>query len=205
MNVKKAGNKFLIFGFVVIASVYAWEYFDSPSDTKEKKEEVKVVVIGKQSYKDNGNPIYRKKELVPIKGGMRLVTNCRGIDEIGVLPPGKNTVTIKHRRSTLVKGNRCSQAIDKPIKLSGWKVKKEWVNELPLPMRPPGNAFVLRDKKTGKIVAWTNIKTGGISKLKRPKKYKGPLQIEHFANIVASITSIQIGYDGSSATFEFTW
>lgn len=159
---------------------------------------------GSAPTKNYGSPRYAKKIITPIENGVRLQTPCRGVDEVGLLPAGKNAVEILHRRSSLTRGNRCSQSFDEPIELSGWQVEKEWRNELTLPVKPPGNSFVLRNK-SGKIVAWTNISTGGKAYLRRPSGEDGELQIEHFANIVANINSMQIGWDGSFATFEFRW
>ncbi len=185
---------------IIATVIYIFSFIDL---NKEQGDSNKKTQNGE--FKSYGPPMYAKKEITKINGGVRLKTNCRGVDIIGILPAEKDVVKIRHRRSHLTKENRCSQAINKPIKVSGKKIKDEWINELTLPTKPQGNSFVLRDIKTGRIVAWTGIKEGGIAKLKRPKNCKGPLQIEHFANIVASITSIQIGYDGSSATFEFYW
>ena len=192
----KIFRKILAIMAVVAIAIYIFSIENNNNNKGQKKQ---------RRNKSYGPPMYAKKEITKINGGIRLKTNCRGIDVVGILPAGKDVVKIKHRRSHLTKENRCSQAIDKPIKVSGKKIKDEWINELTLPTKPQGNSFVLRDLKTGRVVAWTGIKEGGIAKLKRPKNCKGPLQIEHFANIVASITSIQIGYDGSSATFEFYW
>lgn len=159
---------------------------------------------GSAPTKNYGSPRYAEKIKTPIEDGIRLQTNCRGIDNIGILPADKDEVEIIHLRSNLVKEERCSQSFDEPIKLSGWQVEKEYKNSLTLHGKPPGNSFVLRNND-GDIVAWTNISKGGRTHLRRPPGNAENLKIQHFANIVVDINGVEIGWDGSSATFEFHW
>ena len=154
--------------------------------------------------KNYGSPQYAEKIKTPLENGLRLKTNCRGIDNIGILPAGKDVVEITHLRSNLIKEERCSQSFDEQIKLSGWNVEREYVNSLTLPTKQPGNSFVLRNN-AGDIVAWTNISKGRKSYLRRPPGNTEDLKIQHFANIIVDINGIEIGWDGSSVKFEFRW